>query len=100
MKVTVQEIINILMFAEDDLVGISDSYDLVKSLKERIQAEGIAPPDSYVPALCVWKNGGECGYDTECGNYFVFNEGNCAENDAKFCQYCGGSIAEEFQIED
>ena len=33
-------------------------------------------------------------YTTECGHMFSFDEGARAENDATYCQYCGGLIVE------
>ena len=33
-------------------------------------------------------------YHTPCGTAFVFNEGGCKENNAKFCHHCGKPIKE------
>jgi hypothetical protein len=44
---------------------------------------------------CAWnQDGDEEGdtYGTGCGNYFVINEGTPADNDMKFCCYCGKPI--------
>lgn len=31
-------------------------------------------------------------WNTACGNAFIFTDGGPAENDAKFCCYCGGKL--------
>jgi len=33
-------------------------------------------------------------YKTECGHVF-FTDGDCEENNAVYCQYCGGKIEED-----
>ena len=43
---------------------------------------------------CVWKEYEDGSFETQCGNYFHFDEGNIKENDCKFCQYCGGAVKE------
>ena len=44
---------------------------------------------------CYWYV--DCGgdyYDTSCNYSFTFNDGNCEENQFKFCPKCGGTITE------
>lgn len=41
---------------------------------------------------CTWKENDDGAWDTSCHNCFELNEGGPAENDFKFCPYCGGSI--------
>ncbi|MCK5021484.1 MAG: hypothetical protein KAS32_31015 [Candidatus Peribacteraceae bacterium] len=31
-------------------------------------------------------------YGTQCGNYFMFNEGDVEDNGFKFCLFCGKEI--------
>ena len=64
----------------------------------RAEIQRLSKQDAPIP--CAWKQDDEGVYETGCDHRFVFTYGNCAENGAKFCQYCGGSIAEEFEIED
>ena len=51
---------------------------------------------------CMWRQQdpehyGVGTYETSCGHLFSFVDGGCAENEARFCQYCGGEIvADEF----
>lgn len=47
---------------------------------------GLDKPD------CVWKEYEDGGFETQCGNFFEFNECGIKENDCKFCQYCGGAV--------
>lgn len=46
-------------------------------------------------ADCAWMED-ESGeyYDTSCGHAFVLIEGTPAENDMRFCPYCGGKLWE------
>lgn len=41
---------------------------------------------------CEWKEDGYDAWDTECGECFAFSEGGPAENDTRFCCYCGKPI--------
>lgn len=44
---------------------------------------------------CTWKYDKAIdAYDTACGNAFIVGEGTPAENDMKFCCYCGGVLTE------
>lgn len=36
-------------------------------------------------------------YNTECGHEIHFDGGNCYDNDAVYCQCCGGEIVEDAQ---
>ena len=56
--------------------------------------------EGILPNPCVWKQDDEGGYATNCGKHYYFIEGNVAENNAKFCPFCGGSIAEEVEVND
>lgn len=56
--------------------------------------------DSAVPLArrvgrCRWDYDADMGaYETECGHAFCINEGTPAENDMRFCPYCGGELWE------
>lgn len=44
---------------------------------------------------CTWEHDAEIdAYETTCGNTFIVGEGTPAENDMKFCCYCGGALIE------
>lgn len=40
---------------------------------------------------CIWTETGEM-WETTCGNAFVLNDGTPADNEMKFCCYCGGQL--------
>jgi hypothetical protein len=48
------------------------------------------------PSECTWTGDRDpdfCdGWDTGCGEKFVFIEGGPTENDMRFCPYCGGGL--------
>jgi hypothetical protein len=45
---------------------------------------------------CVWRSDASIsGYETACGESFVFNDGGPHENRARFCMYCGKTIIVE-----
>lgn len=45
---------------------------------------------------CEWKFIEDCEgdghYETNCGNAFIFTEGNVCDNDFEYCPYCGRTI--------
>jgi len=41
---------------------------------------------------CDWKEDEDGNWWTECGNGFVLNNGTPADNDMKYCCYCGKRI--------
>lgn len=45
---------------------------------------------------CCWAREpgfeGEGPYETQCGKYFELNEGKLADNNMKYCCYCGKEI--------
>ena len=44
---------------------------------------------------CTWEHDAEIdAYETTCGNTFIVGEGTPAENDMKFCCFCGGALIE------
>lgn len=46
-------------------------------------------------AKCAWSQDGDYDGDmwaTGCGNYFILTDGTPAENDMRFCCYCGKSL--------
>jgi hypothetical protein len=49
------------------------------------------------PITCEWTQddyGGDCHWETQCGNAFEFNDGGPVKNHAVFCCYCGGRLVE------
>jgi len=42
---------------------------------------------------CVWRED-DGVWETDCKHEFVINEGTPAENDFKYCVYCGRKIKE------
>ena len=41
---------------------------------------------------CEWRQDQDGTYNTGCGHQFFYDSGTAEENDAKFCQYCGGTL--------
>ena len=52
------------------------------------------PPLDCRVGRCRWDYDEDGYYDTECGNAFILNNGTTAENDMRFCPYCGGELWE------
>lgn len=49
---------------------------------------------------CEWQEDIDGVWETGCGNLFLITEGSPAENDMKFCPYCGKHLLEtEFASE-
>lgn len=49
-------------------------------------------------ADCKWEyQEDEDCWDTECGGKFVMLEATPAENDMRFCPYCGGALVQDEQ---
>ena len=44
--------------------------------------------------MCVWENGINNYWETDCLNLYVFANGTPKENKMKFCPFCGGKIRE------
>ena len=46
---------------------------------------------------CTWTQddwGGDSQWETSCGHAFEFHDGGPAENDIKYCGYCGKPLVE------
>ena len=43
---------------------------------------------------CFWELNEDIGYETQCGEIHVFNEGNPSDNKHTYCPYCGNFIKE------
>lgn len=43
---------------------------------------------------CTWTQNEDGVYQTGCGNLFEFNEGTPAENEFRFCCYCGQKLVQ------
>lgn len=43
---------------------------------------------------CTWTETDEC-WETDCGRIFVLNDGTPAENEMRFCYYCGKPLKEQ-----
>jgi hypothetical protein len=63
-------------------------------MKSAIGEGGIAcvPLEEVRRGTCVWTPDSDGAYETSCGQAFVFTNGGPAENGARFCLYCGGSL--------
>jgi hypothetical protein len=49
---------------------------------------------------CTWYSTVDDGdWSTDCGNYFVLDDGTPSDNKMKFCCFCGSPIAEEIEEE-
>lgn len=46
------------------------------------------------PASCEWTEDADGNYWTSCANAFQMTTGTPAENDFKFCPFCGRSLVE------
>ena len=45
--------------------------------------------------LCKWEfDKWDEAYETDCGQYWVFTDGGPAENNVRFCHYCGRKVRE------
>ena len=45
---------------------------------------------------CAWRQDEYTGaYHTACGHMWQFTEGDIADNDTRYCPYCGGLIVEQ-----
>lgn len=51
--------------------------------------------------FCEWDQWGDDfnTWDTSCGQAQCFIDGNVAENDYKYCQYCGKTIKEKYHLD-
>lgn len=65
------------------------------------KTDGMSAELEARPKQCRWHITNEDEYPgvytAECGHMFSFDEGDRAENDAVYCQYCGGKIVEDAQ---
>lgn len=57
------------------------------------------PGEPVMPKrVCRWTEDGDFdyseGWGTECGNSFILAAGTPAENDMKYCCYCGRPLVE------
>lgn len=43
---------------------------------------------------CVWKHDEDGAWDTACGERHLFTDGTPAENNARWCCYCGAPLQE------
>ena len=46
-------------------------------------------PILFADQSCAWREDEDGAWDTSCGQRFELNEGTPAENDMRFCPYCG-----------
>ena len=44
------------------------------------------------PAACVWRRDEDGNWNTGCGGMFVIEEGTPADNDMRYCCYCGKTL--------
>lgn len=69
-----------------------EPHDLMACLQEKL-----ATAEARIEALdrppCKWTEDADGIWNTTCGNAHMFIVGGPEDNDAKFCQYCGGSLA-------
>ena len=51
--------------------------------------------------VCAWKyDSVDDYYDTACGNAYCLSEGTLADNDHRYCPYCGGLIDEQVPVDE
>ena len=43
---------------------------------------------------CTWTLCDDESWNTDCGEYHLINDGTPAENNMRFCCYCGGRLVE------
>ena len=48
---------------------------------------------------CVWMQDSDGPWNTSCGHTFEFTDGGPHQNDAVWCQYCGGKLLPEYYAE-
>ena len=44
---------------------------------------------------CLWTEDEDGNWETDCGEMYVFNEGNPKENGMNFCGYCGRPLEQK-----
>ena len=49
---------------------------------------------------CAWTQDSDGLYNTGCGHVWFFDSGTAAENEAKFCVYCGGNLKANEYVEE
>jgi hypothetical protein len=60
-----------------------------------LRAQAVAGAEDTKRRTCEWREDADDEYgglDTTCGQTFVLNEGTTADNDMRFCCYCGGVL--------
>ena len=45
-----------------------------------------------MPPICTWKQDEDGLWNTGCDNAFFFDTGGVADNEFKYCPYCGNKI--------
>jgi hypothetical protein len=69
-----------------------DYAEQIETLKTQLAAARVCKWREDDPDFGTWRTG--------CGHLWSFNAGGPEENDAKFCQYCGGELTAALTQED
>lgn len=51
-----------------------------------------AQQEPVAESHCVWMQDSDGPWNTSCGHVFEFTDGGPHQNDAAWCQYCGGKL--------
>lgn len=79
---------------EPYLDGISDELD---------ELSRASAPSAEARETCLWSRNTDDDsgmYETTCRNAFQFNDGGLADNNVKFCLYCGKPAEEDLHSDD
>jgi hypothetical protein len=76
-------------------------FALAEELGRALEQKPVAPAqddarDAVPAGQCAWQEDEDGAYDTDCGNRFEFIDGGVADNDMKFCPYCGKPVDEHY----
>jgi hypothetical protein len=69
--------------------------DRLVAVVATLRAQAGAGAEDTARRTCEWREDDDDEYgglDTTCGQTFVLNEGTTADNDMRFCCYCGGVL--------
>ena len=85
------------LFTAELVRWLVDEVERVRDDDRRIVHEPIQQAEAELTALkrrtCIWtQDEWTCAWDTTCKNSFILETGNPAQNQMRFCPYCGGRL--------
>ena len=80
-------------FADDEtLKYIAELETKLAAAEQRAEAMARDAAESH----CVWMQDSDGPWNTSCGHVFEFTEGGPYQNNAEWCQYCGGKLLPQY----